>query len=76
MRTLSQISQELRLLAGELRGHDDLDQWIRLERLADEIEAITNPNGGHMTLAEELNEIADRVRLLEDTAKLAEGWHA
>ena len=36
--TLFQIEAELRSLASELRGHDDVDQWLHLFRLADELE--------------------------------------
>ena len=35
---LFQIEAELRSLASELRGHDDVDQWLHLYRLADELE--------------------------------------
>ena len=35
--TLAEIAEELRLLAGELKGHDEVDQWIRLDALADEL---------------------------------------
>ena len=37
--TLFQIEAELRSLASELRGHDDIDQWIWLEKLADDLES-------------------------------------
>lgn len=67
---LLQIEEELRLIAGELQGHDDLDQWMHLEHLADELGKQT---GFIRARANKLARQALPFGGLEE--EIAEGWY-